>query len=408
MPSVRGVVGTLSALAVLLGHATFARAQNDGLPHLSDVRLGPADFGLPDPAASAQASAGAEKQPSTYDRIWKFAEWYVEDSNPVIQRVLFSGRYQHEFVTVDADQGNLDEWNVRRMRLGPRMTLFRRFTLHTEVELNPQEHDPLYLRLTDFYLQWTKSGRLALTVGKQGVPFTMDGATSSRELLTIDRSNLTNNIWFPQEYIPGFSASGRIARWIYRGGVYSSGAMNREFGEFNGGAFALGVLGYDFAEPLGVKEALLTGNYLYQHPDPNNTFTRRLENIVSVNLKLEAGRWGMRTDLSAATGYPGQSDLWACMAMPFVNITEKFQIVSRYTFLDSRDPNGVLLGTYENRVVTGRGDLYNEGYLGANYYFYGHKLKLQTGVQYADMNDVANDGGAYSGVAWTSGIRVGW
>ena len=111
--------------------------------------------------------------------------------------------------------------------------------------------------------------------------------------------------------------------------------MNREFGEFNGGAFALGVLGYDFAQPLGVKEALLTGNYLYQHPDANNTFTRRLENIASINLKLEAGRWGVRTDLSAASGYLGQSDLWAFMAMPFVNITDKLQIVSRYTFLDS-------------------------------------------------------------------------
>ena len=131
---------------------------------------------------------------------------------------MFSGRYQHEFAAVDADQGNLDEWNVRRMRLGPRITLFRTWTLHGEVELNPQEHDPLYLRLTDFYLQWARSGRLAMTVGKQGVPFTMDGATSSKELLTIDRSNLTNNIWFPQEYIPGFSVSGRVARWIYRGG----------------------------------------------------------------------------------------------------------------------------------------------------------------------------------------------
>ena len=56
----------------------------------------------------------------------------------------------------------------------------------------------------------------------------------------------------------------------------------------------------------------------------------------------------------------------------------------------------------------GRGDEYKELYLGANYYFYGHRLKLQTGVQFADMNDRANDGGAYSGVAWTTGLRVGW
>jgi phosphate-selective porin OprO/OprP len=408
LPTVRAAVGTLSALAVLLGQASFARAQNDDLPRLRDVRLGPSDFGPPVQASSTQASAGAEKQPSTYDRIWKFAEWYVEDSNPVVQRVLFSGRYQHEFTTVDADQGNFDEWNVRRMRLGPRMTFFRTWTLHSEVELNPQEHDPLYVRMTDFYLQWARTGRVALTVGKQGVPFTLDGATSSKELVTIDRSNLTNNIWFPQEYIPGVSVSGRVERWVYRAGVYSSGEMNREFGEFSGGGFTLGVLGYDFAQPLGVREALLTGNYVYQNPDPDNTFTRKLEHVVSVNLKLEAGGWGLRTDLSAATGYLGQSDLWALMVMPFINLTERFQVVSRYTFLDSRDPNGVLLGTYENQVVSGRGDLYNEAYLGANYYFYGHKLKLQTGLQFADMNDSADDGGAYSGVSWVTGIRVGW
>jgi phosphate-selective porin OprO/OprP len=378
-PTLRLIAAALSAIAVLLGHAAPARAQG------SDV-----------------------KEPSAYDKIWKFAEWYSDESNPVVQKVLFSGRYQHEFAALESEEGDLDEWNVRRMRLGPRITLFRTITLHSEVELNPQERDPLYVRFTDFYVQWAENARLALTVGKQSVPFTMDGATSSKELITIDRSNLTNNMWFPQEYIPGVSLSGRIARWVYRGGVYSSGEANREFGEFSGGAFTLGVLGYDFGPTLGVKEALLTGNYVYQHPDPDNTFTRRLEHVASVHLKLEAGKWGMRTDLSTGVGYLGQNDLWGFMAMPFYNLTDKLQLVTRYTVLNSAGANGVLLGTYENRVVGGRGDLYNEGYVGANYYFYGHKLKLQSGLQYADMDDSANDGGEYSGLSWTTGIRVGW
>jgi phosphate-selective porin OprO/OprP len=96
------------------------------------------------------------------------------------------------------------------------------------------------------------------------------------------------------------------------------------------------------------------------------------------------------------------------MAMPFVNVTDKLQGIVRYTYLESDGPNGVRLATYESRLVPGRGDRYNEIYLGANYFFYGHKLKLQSGVQFADMNDRANDGGAYSGVSWTTGIRVGW
>ena len=362
-----------------------------------------------DADAQTAGAAAAKPEPSTYDKIWaNFTEWYQDDTNPVVQQVLFTGRYQHEFAAIDADQGDLDEWNVRRMRLGPRITLFRSFTVHAEVEVNPQERDPFYMRFTDAYLQWSTSSRLVFTFGKQGVPFTIDGATSSKELLTIDRSNLTNNIWFPQEYMPGVSVSGRVAPWVYRGGVYSAGAMNREFGEFSGDYFTLALLGYDFAKPLGVKEAVLTGNYVYQHPDADNTFTRQLEHILSVHFKLEAGRWGLRTDVSDAHGYLGQSDMWALMAMPFVNVTDKLQAVGRFTSIDSKNPNGIRFGTYESRIVPGRGDHYDEVYLGANYYVYGHRLKLQTGLQWADMNDRANDGGEYSGVSWTSGIRIGW
>jgi phosphate-selective porin OprO/OprP len=356
----------------------------------------------------AQTGSSSTTPPSPYDRIWRFTEWYGDDSNPVVQRVLFTGRYQHEFTTLRADQGDLDEWNVRRMRLGHRVTLFRSFTFHGEVDLNPQEADPLYVRLTDMYVQWTRNAQWSLTVGKHSAPFTLDGATSSKELVTIDRSNLANNIWFPQEYMPGVSVAGRRASWTYRGGVYSSGEANREFGEFTGGVFALGVIGYDFAKSLGAKEAILTGNYVYQHPDSENTFTRQLEHVVSVNFKYEVDRWGVRSDLSAAKGYLGQSDMWGLTAMPFVNATRHLQFVVRYTILESSDPSGLRLATYENSVVAGRGDEYNEWYLGANYYVYGHRLKIQSGVQFADMDDSTGTAGAYSGASWTTGIRVGW
>ena len=74
--------------------------------------------------AAAQGQT-TEKTPSTFDRIWRFAEWYRNDQRRIVQRVMFSGRYQHEFATLDADQGDHSEWNVRRMRLGPRLTMFR-------------------------------------------------------------------------------------------------------------------------------------------------------------------------------------------------------------------------------------------------------------------------------------------
>jgi phosphate-selective porin OprO and OprP len=359
-------------------------------------------------AASAQGSSGA-KPPSAYDTIWrKFTEVYADDTNTVIQRVALSGRFHYDFASIDSEQGDHSEWNVRRLRIGPRITLFRKVTAHAELELDPQRHDPFYVRFTDLYVQWARNPRLVLTVGKQSAPFTVDGATSSRELLTIDRSNLANNIWFPQEYLPGISVSGRRAAWVYRAGLYSAGEANRELGEFTGGTVTLGVLGYDFGPRMGAKEALLTANYVYQHADSNNTFTRQLGHIGSINFRLEKTKWGVRADVSGADGYLGQPGMWAFQGMPFANVTTKLQAVARYTFIQSNDPNGVRLATYESRLVTQRGDEYNELYVGANYYFYGHRLKLQSGIQFAEMNDEPNDGGAYSGVAWTTGLRVGW
>ena len=395
----------ITALAFVLACAPVIRAQT--------VEREPVDASTAtassQPAAAQAAQSPERKQPSTYDKIWTFAEWYEDPSNPVVQKVLFSGRYQHEYAVLDADQGDLDEWNVRRMRVGPRITLFRTFTLHAEVELNPQEGDPLYQRFTDFYLQWSRSGRFVVTAGKHGVLFTMDGSTSSKDLLAIDRSNLTNNIWFPQEYMPGVSVSGED-----RAVDVSCGCLLVRRSES-------GIRRASTAAALRSASSAMTSR---SRSTPrkrcwlattsisiriyNNTFTRQLEHIVSVNFKFERDRWGVRTDLSAATGYLGQSDMWGVMAMPFVNVTNKLQFLGRYTFLDSADPNGVRLGTYESRLVPGRGDRYNELYLGANYFFYGHKLKLQTGVQHADMDDRAADGGAYSGVSWITGLRVGW
>ncbi len=356
------------------------------------------------PPDSLAAQAGA----STYDDIWQLAEWYASEENPVIQRVLSGGRFQYEYASVSDGDATYDEWNVRRMRLGVKVELFHQFTLHVEAEFNPQEADPFFVRLTDTNLAWSRSSLLAVKVGKQGVPFTMDGSTSSKELLTIDRSNLANNMWFPQEYMPGASVSGEASHWVYHLGAYSAGERNREFGGFDGGAFMVAVLGYDAGEALGVDEALLRGNYVYQEPDQDNTFTRQLQHVTSLNFELEDGRWGLRTDVSAASGYLGQSDLWGTMIMPFLNVTAELQFVGRHTYLSSEKANGVRLPRYENKLIDGSGDRYNELYLGVNYYFYGHKLKLQSGVKFGYMNDRANDGGAYSGVAATAGLRVSW
>jgi phosphate-selective porin OprO/OprP len=127
-----------------------------------------------------------------------------------------------------------------------------------------------------------------------------------------------------------------------------------------------------------------------------------------VNLDFATARWGARADVTAAAGQLDQSGLWGTVVMPYYNVTSDVQVVTRYTRVASEDPNGVRLARYESQLTSGLGDRYQEAYLGANYYFYGHKLKVQGGIQWADMADQASDGGAYSGVGATIGLRASW
>ena len=360
---------------------------------------------IAEPAPDANAAADPVPAPSIYDRIWRQTKLYQNADDPVIQSLEFTGRFQLDYAVID--QADFHELDIRRFRVGGKATLFHEFTVHAEVDLAP-EQDPVYARLTDAYVSWSPYENFAITAGKQSAPFTMDGSTSSKELLAIDRSNLANNLWFPQEYIPGLSASGKPGHWRYRLGVFSSGSADREFGKFDGKYFFLTTLGYDFAESLGAHVALLAADYVYNEPDPRNSFTRPLNQIGSLHFKYETGQWGFRTDLTGGIGYLGQSDLWGIMFMPHYQLTRRLQVVARYTFLQSADNNGVRFARYEDQVVSGRGDQYQEFYAGLNYYFYGHKLKVQTGVQHAKMRDHANDGGQYSGWAWTTGLRISW
>ncbi len=232
--------------------------------------------------------------------------------------------------------------------------------------------------------------------------------TSSKRLLTVERNNLTNNIWFTEEYMPGVSLEGSSGSLRYFAGLFSSGPSTPELGDYSAGEFYLGTLGYDLADGTGADEALLRLNLVYNEPHEENSSTRDLERIASLNFQYQRGDWGLRTDLSAARGYFEQPDLWGFVVMPYRELTDRWQIVARYTFVDSAGDNGVRLSRYETSIEDGRGDRYNEIHVGLSYYWYGHKLKLQNGLQWVDMRDQADDGGAYRGWSWTTGFRISW
>lgn len=343
----------------------------------------------------------------TYDDVWKNAVWYDNSDNQTVQKIAFTGRFQGEAYSFDADQGDADDTLWRRLRMGFKNTVFDTWTFHFEGDFNLND-DGSYNRLTDAYISRALNEGATVKIGKQSAGFTLGGATSSKSLITLQRNNLANNLWFTAEYFTGISVAGPADDgYYYKVGIFSNDP-NGEFSHFDASFFGLASFGKDYADQVGIDKADVRLDFVYNDEDPNAN-TRNFEKVFSLVTQWEDGNWGLWTDLSFGDGYRSQGDVWGLVLMPFYDISEQLQLVFRYTHIDGSGGNSVRLGRYESRVVSGRGDLYDEYYLGFNVYLYGHKLKWQTGVQKARMKDKMNDGGRLTGsLGVTSGFRISW
>ena len=325
-----------------------------------------------------------------------------------MQKFAFSGRLQADAAWFDADLGDFEDLLWRRFRFGFKANVLQDWVVHVEGDWDL--NDPLddsYNRITDAYIGWNPSEHLGLKVLKQSVGFTLDGATSSTKLFTVQRNNLTNNLWFTSEYFTGASASGTTAdRWSWKAGVYSSDG-SQELSQFEAAYFMLLSLGGNFSADLGLDNAAVRVDYVHNKED-ERAETRDFGQVLSFVTQWQRGNWGLWTDLSVGDGYADQSDVWGFVVMSSHDVTRGTQLILRYTFLKSTDENGVRLGRYEREIEEERGDAYSEIYGGLNVYFYDHKFKWQTGLQYTDMNDEADDGGAYEGWGLTTALRMSW
>ncbi|HEY2773160.1 MAG TPA: porin [Candidatus Binatia bacterium] len=394
-----------------------------------------ADSTTPDQPAVATPTPPTPppSEQSIYDKIWSYATLYNNKENPWIENFKIVGREQLDVYYFRADQtfdqsqkDSEEDFVDRRTRIGFQSLLFgNQIEVHTEVDLNLEPHGQTYNKFTDAYVKYMPYKWLNITVGKQSAKFTLDGSISSTQLVTIDRSNLANNFWFTEEYIPGVTASGDYQNWQYYAGWFSAGVTTREFGKFNAGSFGILSGGYNFASLVGVDKALLRLDYMHQDNDVDfayknsnlNNFTNKNRDVGSLNFQGEMGRWGFMEDVSFSRGAAGQSNMEGLQLQPSVKFCDTWQGVLRYTFIHSDDPNGIKFARYENviinqeaaaRTIGKTGNEYNEIYAGINKYFYGHKLKWQNGIQYTAMDDKAHDGGKYGGWGVTSGLRVSW
>tara|TARA_Y100001947_G_C10332341_1_gene301403 strand:- start:361 stop:1494 length:1134 start_codon:yes stop_codon:yes gene_type:complete len=355
----------------------------------------------------AGSAMGQDGKESDYDSVWNRVIFYDRSDSNTLKKLAFTGRLQGDYYNFDDSDGESEsDFNWRRFRVGFKASLFEGLTLHSEADMNLNDPAPLYKKLTDSNLAWASPGGMTIKVGRQSAPFTLDGATSSKKLYTLERSKVSGNLGFPNEYFPGITFSGKRDNWEYLAGLFSSD-HGPEFDEaFDYGRFALFSVGYNFKENLGMDNALIRLDYVNQEQDATNK-TPHHKNVASLVTKFEKGNLHLWTDLSLSDGYGSQNDLIGLQLMPFYDITDRTQVVFRYTYLKSSSGDSIRLSKYEKDLFGIKGNEASEMFLGVNHFLYGHKLKWQNGIQYTEM-DRESGNERYDGWGFTSGIRISW
>jgi len=342
---------------------------------------------------------------SSFDRVWGRATLYENKDAGILQKFVLSGRLQADFALFEANRGDFDDIQWRRFRFGGKLFLSKDVVAHAEVDIDLNEwgSNDSYEGLTDAYIGWYPGERFSIKVGKQSAGFTLDGATSSTKLLTMERSVVADNIWFSTEYFTGATGFGKSRGWNYKLGAFSASG-DKEFGKFDSGWFALASLGRDVSDNVNLRL-----DYVYNDPDyAGNVGTANLQNVLSFVSHIGKGKAGIRTDLSFAKGIATQSDLLGLQLMPFWSFDDTWQVVFRYAMVHSTDGAGAKLGRYPRKVSSGKYEDVHDFFLGLNCFLYGHKLKWQSGLEYDYGKDEAGTGADYKGWGLSTGLRVSW
>jgi phosphate-selective porin OprO/OprP len=355
-------------------------------------------------AESPLPEAGNTNEPSLYDRIWHLATLFEDRNHPLVQKIALTGRYHGQYAAIDGNGREWDRWENRRVRIGVRGDFLREFSFDVQMDLSP-DSGPTYAGLTDAFFEWRPKS-LRARFGKQMLEYTYEGSISSNEILTTERSLITETVWKTPEYMTGATVSGEAGPWSFAAGVFA-GDQQKEFSRLDAGYGGLLKAGYDFGPKIGLKKLLFRADYFYNDSNRANNVFRDFQHTGSFSLQLQQGRAGVNTDFLAARGIARQSDVFGLILMPFYDLTDRLQAIFRYTLARSAHPNGLaLLRRYEQKVSGGRGDEYHAFYLGLNYYLYGHKLKLMGSLEYSNMHSRAKDGTDFAGWTYITAVRL--
>ncbi|MEI6818590.1 MAG: porin [Verrucomicrobiota bacterium] len=408
----------------------------------------PAAEAISSPSTATGLLVGKFPGETAYDKIWSAFTLYKDDTNPILQEFSLQGRLQVQYADGDSN-GHFDiedykadgkdeavwgdHFEARRARFGFKSKWFQNWKFEGQIDVDTDGLDgagpdrTLYKDIYDLYVTYAPSDALNVSVGKQKVKFGREQEISSKEILTIERS-LVSNLLFPGELTGAWvTGKGIQEHWLYELGVYGSDRV-REFSEFDAGTVTLGKIGYDYSSQAGLDTAVASFHYMHNSQPSfgakqtevnfKGSNSPSFTDSIALTNDITQGRFGLTTDILYGFGFEGkelqngslktiaQSDVFGISMIPSYYIADGLQLVGRLQWATSADNDDLSLPSrYENyappKPKKDTGDTYTSVYAGLNYYLYGHKLKVMTGIEYSMLG-----GGDYDGYTIMSGLRM--
>lgn len=322
---------------------------------------------------------------------------YHSDTNPLVQEVWLLGRYHGQYWDSEGSAGADDGYEDRRFRIGGQARLFGDLTLHAQM-VSGSDFEPFYNGFTELWAAWRFSDAFVLTVGQQKHRFTHDRNVSSRYINYLERSMLTN--MFGADYTPAVTLSGRAGRYSWYGGVFSNKTgrdMKDAFTDLDSGYSLLGFVTRDVCDFIPTDSAFLNVSFVHSDANDNATNLNQFDEGIAAALMLTEGPGSLVTEVTAGIG-SDDGDAIGLNLQPGWFISKRLQVVARYQLAGSDEARGLRAQRrYERESGLGRGDLYQAGYAGLNFYLAEHRAKLMTGIEYATLD------GEHS---WTASVAV--
>jgi hypothetical protein len=390
-------------------------------------------------AAAAGAIALAGSSPAF---AGEYGKTVIDDKNPVadtswcdlfkknklyegdgfIKSVKFKGRYHGQWISQTEDtlsggvatNNGYNEFQSRRFRLGTEIEMANDLTLGVSFNISDGSggsgnhglvRGPFFDDLDELTLEWAPSDEFYILAGKTKQKITTENETA------ISNSVISNKPW---GVAVGFEALGlkhEIGGWI-SGADRDSTGDRYDWADFD----SRGSMTY--RNSMNVTEATeLQFGYQFTNnsggtaaPEGNADVNlgSSFEHVASLATVSEFGSFGLITDLIYAANGEGTGslsdgfDTSGIVIMPYYDITDKLQFVTRYAFMDQGREQRPQ--RYDTRRTV---ENYHTFYAGFNYYVCKNNLKLMAGYEYA-TGDIHNTSNSVETGTWMLGVRTSW